>query len=76
MRRRFSILLTAVAARSIRFRTSVSSGDGFGSGQLDEDEPGFIDEAAIAALLPESAPVPALVPDDAAPDDEPVPAGV
>jgi single-strand DNA-binding protein len=56
---------------------SVSSGDGFGSGQLGEDGPGLIDEAAIAALLPESAPVPALVPDgEAAPDDEPVPAGV
>lgn len=52
-------------------------GDGFGAGQPGEDRPGVIDEAAIAALLPESAPLPALVPDgEAAPDEEPVPAGV
>lgn len=51
--------------------------DGFGTGQAGEDGPGFIDEAAIAALLPESAPVPGLVPDgESAPDEEPVPAGV
>jgi single-strand DNA-binding protein len=56
---------------------------GFGGGQPGEDGLGLIDEAAIAALLPESVPVPALVPDgeaapeeEAAPDEEPVPAGV
>lgn len=50
---------------------------GFGAGQSGEDSLGLIDEAAIAALLPESVPVPALVPDgEAAPDEEPVPAGV
>jgi single-strand DNA-binding protein len=50
---------------------------GFGAGRPDEDGSGVIDEAAIAALLPESDPLPALVPDgEAAPDEEPVPAGV
>jgi len=56
---------------------------GFGGGQPGEDGLGLIDEAAIAALLPESVPVPALVPygeaapeEEAAPDEEPVPAGV
>jgi single-strand DNA-binding protein len=50
---------------------------GFGAGQPGEDGSGVIDEAAIAALLPESAPLPALVPDgEAAPEEEPVPAGV
>ena len=50
---------------------------GFGTGQTGEDGLGLIDEAAIAALLPESVPVPALVPDgEAAPEEEPVPAGV
>ena len=56
---------------------------GFGGGQPGEDGLGLIDEAAIAALLPESVPVPALVPDgeaapdeEAVPDEEPVPAGV
>lgn len=52
-------------------------GDGFGPGQPGEDGPGLIDEAAITALLPEAGPVPALVPDgEAAPGEEPVPAGV
>ena len=56
---------------------SAAAGGGFGTGQPGEDGPGVIDEAAIAALLPESAPLPALVPDgEAAPDEEPVPAGV
>jgi single-strand DNA-binding protein len=56
---------------------SAEAGGGFGGGQPGEDGLGLIDEAAIAALLPESAPLPALVPDgEAAPDEEPVPAGV
>ena len=62
---------------------SAEAGGGFGTGQTGEDGLGLIDEAAIAALLPESVPVPALVPDgeaapeeEAAPDEEPVPAGV
>ena len=50
---------------------------GFGGGQPGEDGLGLIDDATIAALLPESVPVPALVPDgEAAPGEEPVPAGV
>ena len=57
--------------------SSAEDGGGFGGDQPGEDGLGLIDEAAIAALLPESAPVPALVPDgEAAPDEEPVPAGV
>jgi single-strand DNA-binding protein len=53
------------------------AGGGFGAGQAGEDGLSLADEAAIAALLPESAPMPALVPDgEAAPDEEPVPAGV
>jgi len=50
---------------------------GFGADQAGEDGLGLIDDATIAALLPESVPVPALVPDgEAAPGEEPVPAGV
>jgi single-strand DNA-binding protein len=59
------------------------AGGGFGSGQPAGGELGVLDEAAIAALLPESPPTPALVPDgetapdeEPAPDAEPVPAGV
>jgi len=62
---------------------SAEAGGGFGAGQPGADGLGLIDEAAIAALLPESVPVPALVPDGEAapdeeqvPDEEPVPAGV
>ena len=56
---------------------SAEAGGGFGTGQTGEDSLGLIDEAAIAALLPESVLVPALVPDgEAAPDEEKVPAGV
>ena len=56
---------------------SAEAGGGFGAGQPGADGLGPIDEAAIAALLPESVPLPALVPDgEAAPDEEPVPAGV
>jgi single-strand DNA-binding protein len=56
-------------------------GGGFGSAQADGsnglDVPSILDEAAIAALLPESSPSPELVPDgEPVTDGEPVPAGV
>jgi single-strand DNA-binding protein len=52
-------------------------GSGAGMDTLGLDGLGVIDDDAIAALLPESPPVPSLVPDgEMAPEDEPVPAGV
>lgn len=52
-------------------------GSGDGMGTLGLDGLGVIDDDAIAALLPESPPVPSLVPDgETAPEDEPVPVGV